>query len=55
MMLVNKDGLSISLKSASSNEDWRNFIHKLIGLLQSESILQEKKKSCGVTELYTNC
>lgn len=44
MMQVNKEGLNISIKSTSPAEDWLNLVHELIGLLQSESILQEKEE-----------
>ncbi len=44
MMQISKEGLNISMKSASPVEDWLNIVHELIGLLQSESVLQEKEE-----------
>lgn len=44
MIQISKEGLIISMKSASPAENWLNIVHELIGLLQSESILQEKEE-----------
>ena len=44
MMQISKEGLNISMMSASPVEDWLNIVHELIGLLQSESVLQEKEE-----------